>query len=248
MNTGSAWVIFDADNTLWAIEHLYDAARERLVRFVSAEGTDGKQVESYQRSRDKELHETYGYSACRFARSFEDTLLRFVTCAPAEKVRHVRRLALEVFEQPVRLVEDLESILDHVASEYQLGIITAGERWVQERRLNDFYLRARFAAVDIVDAKSPETFLEFCRQRFVDPASSWVVGDSVRSDINPAKQAGLGAIHVDHGENWDLERLQIAPWDRYRRIRHLSELPGVPGLLSRSVEGSRSGRSVSPAE
>jgi hypothetical protein len=96
MEGRTAWIIFDADNTLWAIEHLYDAAREALVHYLSAEGCDAKQVEEYQRMRDKELHKTYGYSARRFARSFEDTLLRFFRNALDESVRHVRQLALNV--------------------------------------------------------------------------------------------------------------------------------------------------------
>ncbi|VTR94014.1 Putative uncharacterized protein OS=Streptomyces himastatinicus ATCC 53653 GN=SSOG_04500 PE=4 SV=1: HAD_2 [Gemmata massiliana] len=232
MDGAAAWLIFDADNTLWPIECLYDSARERFVRWVSAEGPDGALVEEYQRTRDKELHKTYGYSACRFARSFEDTLLCFLPDAPAEAVRFARQLALGVFEQPVQPVDGLETILDRVSREYQLAIITAGEQWVQERRLNSFQLRSRFAAIQIVEAKTAETFRSFCESRFIDPARSWVVGDSARSDMIPARDAGLGGIHVDHRENWALEQIEVVPWDRYVRIHTLAELVSVQNLLS----------------
>ena len=172
MEGRSAWVIFDADNTLWPIEHLYDSARALLVKHVAAQGLAPSTVEEYQRARDKELHKTYGYSACRFARSFEDTLIHFLPNAPAESVRHARQIALNVFEQRVQPVDGLEAVLERVGHEYRLAIVTAGERWVQERRLNDFHLRDRFVAVAVVEAKTAETFRAFCTAHFIDPSRS----------------------------------------------------------------------------
>ncbi|MBP3957163.1 HAD family hydrolase [Gemmata sp. G18] len=231
MEGRSAWIIFDADNTLWPIEHLYDDARESLVQSLALEGFERDEVEAYQRARDIELYATHGYSACRFARSFEDTWLRFVPSAPPENIRHARLLALNIFEQRVQPVEGLEAVLGSLAHEYQLAVVTAGEKWVQERRLNDFHLRDRFAAVEIVEAKTAGTFRTFCDTHFVDPARSWVVGDSGKSDMIPARDAGLGGIHVDHRKNWSVEQTEFVPWDRYIRIRSLAELATVPGLL-----------------
>src|SRR4051794_889967 len=132
----SDWIIFDADNTLWSIEHLYDDARRQLCAYVAAQGFSEADVEVFQQDRDQRLHATYGYSACRFARSFEDTLLHFLPASTDSTVRHVRFLALNVFERKAEPAEGLEDVLRSVHTRYNLGLLTAGERWVQERRLS----------------------------------------------------------------------------------------------------------------
>lgn len=188
------WVIFDGDNTLWSVENLYDAARHELCLFIGGMELDSAVVENFQQTRDAELHASYGYSACRFARSFEDTLLHFIPNAELTVIRHVRQLALNVFEQKARPMDTLVELIKDISPDFSLGIITAGERWVQERRLLDFHLRKKFQSIEIVESKCDSVFRAFCEKNHVDVANSWVIGDSVRSDIIPAKQAGLNAI------------------------------------------------------
>lgn len=195
------WVIFDGDNTLWSVENLYDAARHELCVFIGGKGLDSDLVENFQQKRDAELHATYGYSACRFARSFEDTLLYFIPNAKLPVIRHVRQLALNVFEQKAQPMDTLMELIKGISPDFSLGIITAGERWVQERRLLDFHLRTKFQSIEIVESKCDSVFRAFCEKNHVDIANSWVVGDSVWSDIIPAKQVGLNAI-LFATKNW----------------------------------------------
>jgi len=106
------WVIFDADNTLWHVEPLYDDARALLCAYVSdLSGVAEQQIETYQRSRDTDLNTVYGYSSARFARSFEDTVYHFLPGATTDQVRHVRALAERVFAQKAALVEDADVVL-----------------------------------------------------------------------------------------------------------------------------------------
>ncbi len=230
--SGIPWVIFDADNTLWPIEHLYNNARTELCDLVASHGSDRQAADAFQRQRDATLHATYGYSACRFARSFEDTWLNFFPSAATAEMRHARQLALEVFEKLASPSEGLELVLDALlAANYHLGIITAGERWVQERRLNDFHLRDRFAAVEIVESKTAEVFNGFCDKHQVAKPVSWVVGDSLKSDVYPALAAGLRAVWLKV-ENWrEREQSQEPPPPQdLPIIDALGELPKKIGL------------------
>ena len=201
MNSYTKWIIFDGDNTLWMIEHLYDSARENLCKYLAALGVEYRAVENFQRCRDRDLYETYGYSACRFARSFEDTALEFFPEISPKEMRHVRNLALEVFEHKASVPEGLEQLLGELSLSYKLGIITAGEEWVQRRRLDHFELTASFEAIEIVEAKNATIFNVFCEKYVVDKANSWVIGDSLNSDITPAVQAGLNAM-LYLASNW----------------------------------------------
>ncbi len=195
-----AWVIFDADNTLWDIEYLYDDARNELVEYISKQGHSSLEIEKYQRCRDKQLITTYGYSACRFARSFEDTVIRFVGYDD-RCIIHCRKLALDVFESPATLTSGLEELLPLLKKNFKIGIITAGEKWVQERRLEHFHLLAEIDQVQVVEQKNRDVFLQFSVENCISVEDSWVVGDSLKSDIIPAKEAGFKTIHYDN-HNW----------------------------------------------
>jgi putative hydrolase of the HAD superfamily len=213
VQSGSAqagkWVIFDADNTLWDVESLYDDARRAFCRYAA--DLLGKRsppaahlidlIEAMQRHRDLQLQETHGYSSARFARSFEDTLSFVLPFALAEELRHARGLAMRVFELQAVLADGLEAAILGMRPFYNLAIITAGEFWVQQRRIDMFSLREHFAKVIIVEKKSCKVFDRFCTDEGVLRDQSWVVGDSIRSDIIPALEAGLRVIHFE-APNW----------------------------------------------
>ena len=212
------WIVFDADNTLWDVEYLYDEARDEFCKYTLSlldrlnenprGNVDLDLLEKAQRRRDLQLYKTHSYSSARFARSFEDTLMFFLQYPPPEAVIHVRHIAQDVFEKPVRLVNNLKQILDRLSGKYCLGIITAGERWVQEKRMAQFHLRDRFKEILIVEKKTADVFKAFCVSHDIEPKSCWVVGDSIRSDVLPAIEAGLRAIHVQ-ASNWIAEHEEL---------------------------------------
>ena len=111
-----SWIIFDGDNTLWPIEELYDQARESLCLYLEGFGFNKQDIERYQQGRDKELFLNYGYSACRFARSFEDTILHFAPKAEPKDVRQVRSIAMQVFEEKPRIIKGLDRLLSDLSS------------------------------------------------------------------------------------------------------------------------------------
>lgn len=196
------WIIFDADNTLWDIEHLYDEARQQLVCFLDKEGFDPQVVEAFQRDRDKQLVQTYGYSACRFARSFEDTMYHFGGAdICSSKVVHARKLALEVFEREPRHNQDVQEVFSTIRQSFNIGVITAGERWVQERRMAGFHLRDLIDEICIVEIKDSAVLKEFVDRLGIDVQKSWVVGDSLNSDVKPGVEAGLNVVWY-RNHNW----------------------------------------------
>jgi predicted acylesterase/phospholipase RssA/FMN phosphatase YigB (HAD superfamily) len=205
------WIIFDADNTLWRTEIIYNEARNRLCDYIhAATGVAKDDVEAFQRATDKKLEALYGYSASRFARSFEDTLINYLGTPEADEIRHVRRLAEDVFRTKAAIYPGVEEVLRTLRADHRkLAIITAGEEWVQKKRLSEFHLENIFDEIIIVERKSSSEFSNFCKDRNFDPGGSWVVGDSLRSDILPAIEAGFKAIWVQH-DNWqEVERAEL---------------------------------------
>jgi NTE family protein len=225
------WVIFDADNTLWNVEGLYNQARTKMAEYVAALCDQrSAEIESFQQERDAQLREIYGYSASRFARSFEDTISRFVPKAGWNEVRHVRAIAEAVFAQKAELTPDVELVLRSLHSQgWLLGLLTAGELWVQQKRISEFHLQGIFHAIQVVEQKTARVFEQFCRKHNVEPGRCWVVGDSKRSDIDPAISAGLNAILVPH-ENWKIveDSLEIDE-GKYSKVEHFRDVLSALG-------------------
>jgi putative hydrolase of the HAD superfamily len=188
-------------------------------------------IEGYQQGRDRQLREIYGYSAFRFARSFEDTIYKFVPDARSEQVRHVRAIAEAVFAQKAELTPDVELVLRSLHSQgWYLGLLTAGESWVQQKPISEFHLQGIFHAIDVVEQKTAREFEHFCEKQNVEPDKCWVVGDSKRSDIGPAISAGLHAILVPH-ENWTVvEDTFEVDGSKYTKVEHLRDVLDVLGV------------------
>ncbi|APG06859.1 hypothetical protein BKD09_00830 [Bradyrhizobium japonicum] len=227
------WVIFDADNTLWATESLYDEARHALVQALVARGVDPFHAEEVQQSIDKELYGSLGYSSERFPTSFERTLVHFLPDSSEEDRARVKAIAQEVFVRPASAHHSLEIIIQKLSESYRLGILTAGERWVQQQRLRHFSYTSRFDAIEIVDRKDSNVFVQFSEKHSVDRRVSWVVGDSLRSDVIPARLAGFNAILLD-ARNWDrieMSSLELPP-DVFRTSDLLDVLSIIPLQLN----------------
>lgn len=228
------WIIFDADNTLWDIEFLYDDARENLCDYLESFGCARGVVEAYQRTRDVELYKTYGYSACRFARSFEDTVYQFLGSSVDPRiVIHCRKLALDVFESDPRHNPEVEFVLKSLKARYKIGLITAGERWVQKQRIERFHLLSEIDKVEVVEAKTKEVFEAFADRHGVIAEKSWVIGDSVSSDIKTSISAGFNAIWFKN-HNWKENEHDQAYIESQRidSVERLKELPSLLQLIS----------------
>lgn len=205
------WVLFDGDNTLWHIEGLYDDARSKLIRYIDPSGTRALDIETFQRTEDKRLFRSLGYSATRFATSFQNTLQRFSPGAASADIAHVKSLAGSVFEQVAPVDQDTFHVLNSLRGTHHLALVTAGEQWVQQRRVDAFPYREMFDVIRIVERKSTVVFRHLAIELSISVEDSWVVGDSLRSDVMPALAAGLNAILIAN-HNWiEVERDEQRP-------------------------------------
>lgn len=211
----SKWVIFDMDNTLINTEPLYLNAIEEFLGLMTIWGFPKEQVAKRQAAIDAGLLSKMGYSTDRFAESFEQTFKEFKSnrhqydddelwkeSRIAEMIGIVRSIAMDVFNKKSLEYEyAMTAVRDIVAQGYKVAVITAGERWVQLKRFDDLTMRNLFHDCWVVLHKDAQVFKDFCAKHKVDSAYSWMIGDSLKSDILPAVEAGLSAIHLQTS-NW----------------------------------------------
>ncbi|MBO4227396.1 HAD hydrolase-like protein [Bradyrhizobium neotropicale] len=186
---------------MWEVESLYDDARRSMTEILAAKGIDRSTSEEIQQTIDQSLHQTMGYSAQRFPESFERTLIYFFPNASNQERNQIRAIAEQVFLRPAIVHEALHHLVTILREGYKLGIVTAGERWVQESRLRQFVYQNQFDVIEIVPRKDVATFVAFAARNSIDATRSWLVGDSVRSDIIPGHAAGFNCILL-RSHNW----------------------------------------------
>jgi putative hydrolase of the HAD superfamily len=226
------WIIFDGDNTLWHVEALYDQARSALCKLIASTAVTEDDVSRYQQRRDKQLFSTMGYSVDRFPQSFADSLLHFEPNAQADRLRAAQDLARRVFEEKAELAHGVDEVLETLSSRYRLAILTAGEHHVQARRLQHFGRQHYFEWISVVPNKSVAVLQALADKYKIEMHLSWMIGDSVRSDIIPASQAGMRTIWVK-ASNWTLvehEGHEIPPGTP--EVSVLSELLGILGIAT----------------
>lgn len=227
------WILFDGDNTLWNVEILYDEARAALCRLLAGGTTTAGDVDRFQRETDAGLYREMGYSRHRFPRSFTETARHYLADGD-DRIEAARRLSEQVFERAAVPAADVDEILEDLARSYRLALLTAGEPEVQRARLAHFGRNHYFAEVRIVERKDVATIARLLADVGADPARSWMVGDSLKSDIVPAIGAGLNAVHLDVA-NW--REVEAAGSSLPERARVARTLRDAADLILQSSRG-----------
>lgn len=228
----SSGVVFDGDDTLWSTEPLYDEARERARAVVTATGANGQQWEELQRRIDVENVAKLGYSPERFPTScvqaYERLCLVHGLVPDRAVASSVRQAARAVFERDPELVSGAREVLASLRAQgVRLALLTKGDLSVQRRRVERSGLKPSFDLVRIVSEKSTREIRSVVAELVVPLEKAWMVGNSVRSDVLPALQAGIRAIWI-RAHVWEYERAHDhLVDDRVVEVSHISEIPKV---------------------
>jgi putative hydrolase of the HAD superfamily len=88
-------------------------------------------------------------------------------------------------------------------------------------------LREYFSAVEIVAEKDASTYRSAMAKYALAADTTWMVGNSPKSDINPALAAGLNAIFIPHGNTWILEHEEVAMAPAAQRLLVVERFVGL---------------------
>jgi putative hydrolase of the HAD superfamily len=194
-------VVFDGDDTLWRTEQLYDDARARARKVVAEFGMDAARWEECERRLDVQNVETLGYSKDRFPTScvqaYEEICERTGCLRDDDIANQIRRAAQSAFDHDPPLVSGARETLILLRQRgARLALLTKGDRELQSRKIESSGLADLFDVIQIVPVKSPEIIRDVVAALGVDVTSAWMVGNSIRSDVRPAINAGLRAVWI----------------------------------------------------
>jgi putative hydrolase of the HAD superfamily len=170
--------------------------------------------------------------------AFEDTLLRFVPDATLEETLAARRLAERVYEEEARIKDGVIEALGLLADHFALYLVTVGDEAVQRRRIETLPCRELFSDMIIVSDKTTEVYRSVLERGPFQPGEAVMIGDSLRSDVLPALEAGLFAVHIP-ADNWRAREMQGVEIPGERFARHGSLLEAARFLTGQQVPAPR---------
>ncbi|RUM99254.1 HAD family hydrolase [Pseudaminobacter arsenicus] len=216
---------FDADDTLWQNEQFFRQTEKQFIALL-AEHADGTDIEARLLEAEKRNLALYGFGIKGFTLSMIETALEIGGGrVPSAVIGEILAAGRDMLSHPIEILPQVRETLEQLAGAYRLVLITKGDLFDQERKLAQSGLADLFEAVEIVSDKNAATYARIFARHGEGPERSMMVGNSLKSDIVPAIEAGSWGVYVPHDLTWVLEHVEEptqAP--RFRRLERLGQL------------------------
>jgi len=207
-------LLIDADDTLWENNIYFERAIARFISFLNHHEFSPEQVREVLNDVERECVVKHGYGLHSFAHALVDTFER-LSVNPVTPALHaqVRSFAHAVEDHPIELLPEVVQTLEHLSGRHRLILVTKGAVAEQSGKIERSGLKQHFRATEIVAEKDAAVYHALVEKHGLARDSTWMIGNSPKSDINPALAAGLHAVFVPHGDTWILEHedLNAAP-------------------------------------
>ena len=119
--------------------------------------------------------------------------------------------ARRILETEVEVIEGVADTLAYLAPRHDLTLFTKGHPDEQRLKIDRSGLGRWFAHTAVVKEKDAPAYHRLVSERAMAPRYTWMIGNSPKSDVNPALEAGLNAVFVPHAHTWVLEKQEIVP-------------------------------------
>ncbi len=225
-------LLIDADDTLWENNIYFERVIAAFIGFLNHHRYSPAEVRQTLNAVERETILAHGYGLSSFTRSLVECFER-LSPAPVtdEKRERVRGLARAIAEQEIELLPGVAETLAVLAARHRLILMTKGNHAEQADKLARSGLASHFAAVEVAAEKDPAAYRAVIARHELVPQTSWMIGNSPRSDINPALAAGLHAVFLFHPGTWVLEHASIDPAPQGQHLIELSSFARLPEIF-----------------
>lgn len=217
-------LLIDADDTLWENITVFNAVNAAYVDWL----LPGTHVDDVQAELDKlqiEFIGRLGYGRNTFAESLIAGITRFTNRTPSAADRKtVNNLVRPLHWDTLDLLSGVEQTLHTLSKRNHLIMVTKGDHEEQSHKVARSGLGHFFSAVEILPEKTAQRYTDLINNHELEPSTTWMIGNSPRSDIHPAVAAGIGAIHIPHVETWSHERETLVEHSRILRLNTFADL------------------------
>lgn len=226
-------LLIDADDTLWENNIYFERAFNDFVDFLDHEHLTASEIQAVLDELEIANRGSHGYGARAFARSLRDTF-QHISGVPEghPDLDTAERLGLRILDQHFEMIEGVLDTLRALRPHHDLHLVTKGHEEEQRAKVDRSGIAHLFDQVVIVAEKHAAMYRELIASLGVPADRTWMIGNSPRSDINPALQAGLNAVFIPHDRTWHLEVEDMADGSAHgSRLVHLERFRDLVTLF-----------------
>jgi putative hydrolase of the HAD superfamily len=203
-------LLIDADDTLWENNIFFEKTIDDFITQLEHLGYTREYIRHILNETERRNIRQHGYGVRSFRRSLEETYLKLAgNSARRELVKEIERMSRELENTPPHILDGVPETLAYLAKHHRLILLTKGEPAEQAAKVERSGLQSYFDAIEIVLEKESTTYERVIDQFKIVKSHGWMVGNSPRSDINPALQSGLNAVFIPHSATWELEKSEL---------------------------------------
>ncbi len=204
-------LLIDADDTLWENNIYFERAIANFISYLEHKEMTPEEVRQVINRVEHDNIKQHGYGIASFSKAlvkaFEELSVEPITPAIHETVQG---FAKAIAEHPIEFIEDVEATLKYLTARHRLILVTKGNYDEQYGKLTRSGLAKYFEAIEIVAEKDPHTYGYIAEKYPLERRYTWMIGNSPKSDINPALAAGMNAVFIPHANTWQLEHCDLA--------------------------------------
>jgi putative hydrolase of the HAD superfamily len=225
----SQTLLFDADDTLWENNIYFERAIAAFISSLDHHAHTPEQVRERLNACERATIAEHGYGLISFRRSLVDCFEQ-LSDAPVTPDKHAQIVAFTeaIATQEIELLPGVAETLAELEMRHRLLMVTKGNVEEQTDKLERSGLRGYFTAVEVLAEKNVAAYTELLARHGWDAKTTWMIGNSPKSDVNPALAAGLNAVFLPHDATWVLEHEHL---DKPPSGQRLIEMAAFPALL-----------------
>ena len=204
-------LFIDADDTLWENNIYFERAFDEFVDYLNHSTLSPREVRDVLDEIERVNSKVHGYGSKNFGRNLVQCFQHLVERHIDElEARIITGFAERILEQPMELIDGVPETLEYLASRHSLTLFTKGSSEEQKLKIDNSGLASFFAHVEVVKEKDAAAYRLALATRNLNASASWMIGNSPKSDVNPALAAGMNAVFIPHARTWILEREEIS--------------------------------------
>jgi len=203
-------LLIDADDTLWENNIYFERAIADFISFLNHRERTPAQVREILNHVERDAIITHGYGLHSFAHSLIKTFEQ-LSVEPLTPALHetIHGFAHTIAAQPVQLLPQVEQTLQYLAEKHALILVTKGDLQEQSGKVERSGVKKYFRSVEVVAEKDPVIYRSVVGNHRLQNDRTWMIGNSPKSDVNPALRAGINAVFIPHDDTWILEHEEL---------------------------------------
>jgi len=229
---------FDGDDTLWHSEGYYREASARFVaiigRYVDVGDT---QVQAGMLATERRNLKLFGYGAKGMTLSMVETAIAITEGRiSAADIHQLVEIGKTVLQHPVELLPGVRDAVAAVAQHHAVVLITKGDLFHQEKKVTQSGMADLFHRIEIVSEKDAPTYRRVLGEFSLEPAQFAMVGNSLRSDIEPVIRLGGWGVHMPYHVTWEHELENSLGEADAPRMLTVDEPSAIPAAIAQLAE------------